>query len=39
MSAIVIAENDFNETYLVALLDAIFGDDEGDVPVDVEKLR
>ena len=28
MSAIVIAENDFNETYLVALLDAIFGDDE-----------
>ncbi len=28
MSAIVIAENDFNETYMAALLDAIFGDDE-----------
>ena len=28
MSAIVLAEYDFNETYLAALLDAIFGDDE-----------
>ena len=28
MSAIVLAENDFNKTYLSALVDAIFGDDE-----------